>query len=246
MENSLKNKLKNQYENLSETPSKNIWERIENELEGENKLEEKPIFFFKYWKMASIILLLISLGLSFKIYFNKNFNLFENQIVKKEKNHSDVLRNSNGDATHFQTNPIENQVVASSENQGGKKEIQHKNIQENKSKNELKVVKVFSDNQPTNSIAEISKKEIKIQDSPKIFKEQNSIENKQVIAQNTVKKPKAKYVTAEDLLFEREASKTLKEQENNRKSLGANTDFTIKKPKEIKILGFTVYFDDKE
>ena len=67
MKNSVKNKFQKPYETLEQTPSEGLWEKISNQLPNEKEAEKKRPSSVVYWKFAAIFLLLLSVGLIFKL-----------------------------------------------------------------------------------------------------------------------------------------------------------------------------------
>ena len=234
MKNSLKNKLKTDYENLSEQPSENLWEKIELGLENPNEKKEIKAFpKINIWKVAAVILLLVSVGLLMNQFLNNKVQINENQMVEKENPErnlpkkveikSEEIRNDFIQKENIETEKIAN---ISSEN------VLKENINKEKNQDKKKTEKL-----------KISEK------NNVLAKEDSSNSEPQYLANDAAKsslnKTKTKYVSAEDLLFEREASKSLKEQENDTRKLG-DLGLKIEKPKEVKILGVTVYSDENK
>lgn len=233
MKNSLKNKFRTGYENLSEQPSRNLWERIEAELENvqekpEIKIERK----FNFWKIAAVILLFISIGLLMNQLMNNKIQPNENQFAQKENIEKIIPEENQSKIVSEQKNSIQNNAVETV------KIADYQ--QENRSEKTIpEIKKIKSENEKT-EFPEKNKIALK-EDSPKSGKVYLVNEEKKI----PVKKEKVKYVTAEDLLFEREAGKSLKEQENDTRKLG-DIGVNIEKPKSVKILGITVYSDENK
>jgi len=224
MKNSLKNKFQSEYENLSERPSQDLWERLENKLENISEEKKgKNIVKFSFWKVAAIVLLLISMGLLINQFTHSEQKLHENVVVKNNENSKKIEKIIN--------NPIkkssENQEYASSEN----------NIIKKTRHSEMNFTK-----QQKHEGKEIASVQIpeKFEDSPVIKEALAKEENI-----SPLKKEKIKYITAEDLLFEREAGKSLKEQNNDHKRLG-DLGVKLERPKTVKVLGVTIYSDENE
>lgn len=233
MKNSLKNKLKNQYENQSEIPTENLWERIESQLENS---EEKKVVVAKkinYWKYAAIFLMVVSLGLVVNYFLNQksvnpefvnteepNLKQNENSIPIEEIENIQPIQINN--SQEIAINKTSNSTVNSSD------------------KTAVKVndEKTLTQNNQKSIVENVIKPEK--EDSPKVIVP--NIENKPVLAQQPIVKEKTKYITANELLFGREVDKSYKEQqENDEGKMGVN----LRKPKEVKILGITVYSDEQ-
>ncbi|MCC2590145.1 hypothetical protein [Chryseobacterium sp. MFBS3-17] len=77
MKNSLKNKLKTEYEHLSETPAPDLWERIEAEMNQQEEIGTAPVVRRNngFWKVAAVILLLVSIGLFTRMMLEGETNL---------------------------------------------------------------------------------------------------------------------------------------------------------------------------
>jgi len=233
MKNSLKNKFRTGYENLSEQPSQNLWEKIEAELENvqekpEIKIERK----FNFWKIAAVILLFISVGLLMNQLMNNKIQPNENQFAQKENVEKIIPEENQSKIVSKQKNSIQNNAPESV------KIVDHES-RDYSEKTIPEIKKIKSENEKTEFPEKngIALKE----DSPKSGKVHLVNEEKKIPA----KKEKVKYVTAEDLLFEREAGKSLKEQGNDTRKLG-DIGVNIEKPKSVKILGITVYSDENK
>ena len=236
MKNSAKNNLQQTYERLEETPSATLWEKIENGLPKEEFPAEVSLPKRNYWKIAALVLLLISMGFLTHFLLNSTEEMpASSTIVSHQKE---------------QKMPTSTQQEMSTETQRYSAEIQNSNQDEQLSKtntfdsNTEKYSMQNHQQDKTVLAVEYSTKKALESDSQKtdVVKKEPEI-----LANSTpaIKKEKVKYVTAEDLLFEREAKKSLKEQDNDSRKLGDLGAIKINTPKEVKILGITVYSEEQ-
>ena len=205
MNNTLKNKFKIDYEKQHELPSDHLWERIEEQLIPKEKSVK-----LNFWKIAAVILLLISIGLLYQ-YEILPKNVQSNSIVKRTTLTQFTKKSKNDELITNNIYPLES-------------------VKPFKTKID-KVAKKISE-----------QKEILV-DSEHIPLEVNSGEIK--ITQNTelvTPKTPMKYITAEDLLFEREVQRTI---ENKGKTSKMVHVTGFEKPKEISLLGITLYEESK-
>jgi len=233
MKNSLKNKLKTEYENLSEQPSQNVWGRIEAELENtQEKPEIKIPQKFSFWKVAAVALFFISVGLLLNQLMNNKIAQNEEYFVQKENIEKMVPEGNQQKSVSEKENHFQNSIPESTK------------IADHQSVNHLEkpIRKIKNPESETERIIFSEKTAIASkEDSPKSGKIYLVNEEKKI----PVIKEQIKYVTAEDLLFEREASKSLKEQEKDTRKLG-DIGVNIEKPKSVKILGITVYSEENK
>lgn len=226
MNNLLKNKLKTDYENLTESTSASLWGKINNRLENE-KVEKKIFVLPNFWKYAAAVLLLISVGFVMK-FINSNFT---DQTSEKKAIVSSQEKKNSDEKTSFDANNNISQKVEIA------KTKRVETIQEHTSPDLVHSTK-------TDTRATI-KSETPIISIDQAQKENNAIAltstSKETLSAKVVPNEKTKYVTASELLFEREANKTLQNQNET-----MVTAELLQKPKQIKILGFTVYTDSQQ
>ena len=233
MKNSLKNKFRNEYEKQAEKPSAELWERIEMQLNQAEETEKQPakrFFAFSFLKIAAVVLFLISAGFILNHYLNQP------EVIRPV-----IVHNENAE-------PPKNISSGSSSDSVATYAKQHKEYtDENR---EILIPEKVAD--PAEKA--IEKKETalaangnsvieKAEHLPKIT--ENGTQKEIPEQKFSVPKDKVKYVTAQDLLFEREAGKSLREQENDQRKLG-DIGLKIEKPKSVKVLGVTVYSDEEE
>lgn len=229
MKETLKNKLKNQYGDLSEQSSENLWNRIEEQLEQQKSPIEKsalPVYKrSEFLKAAAVFLLFASLGIFLKV--NRTSEQQQTaataktseMVAKPEVTSVNEMNPTNGNQQENKIKATKSLVVP------GKREANHfpskSGIAEKKALPEMIHPPVSTGNL-------------------------DSTTNEQ-LARRPFKSEPTKYITAQDLLFEREAGRTLKEQQSSQSSkLGSITGMKIEKPKEIRILGITVYSADEQ
>ncbi len=233
MKNSLKNKFKNDYENLSENPSPDLWERIESGMsQNGNHSIKKDRKSFNYWKVAAVVLLMVSVGFSWQYFVQTKNDLPVNSIAKRDDNSS-----------------VKNSIKTNLSNERSADTLQI--TDENQLAKSAEIQKETSDSRVISPIQKpITQKEFNSDNSVAIKEKLDSFQSQKKdfadkMNQNKLPKVKTKYVTAEDLLFEREAGKSLREQEHDTKKLG-NLELKLDKPKGVKILGITVYSEENE
>lgn len=228
MKETLKNKLKNQYESLSEQPSENLWNRIEEQL-GQKKspVEKSALPVYKrseFLKAAAVFLLFASLGIFLKV--NRNSEQQQTaataktpeMVAKPEVAYVNEMNPTNGNQQENKIKATKSLVVP------GKREANH-----------------FP------SKSGIAEKALPEMIHPAVSARNLDSTTNEQLAQRPFKSEPTKYITAQDLLFEREAVRTLKEQQRSQTSkLGSITGMKIEKPKEVRILGITVYSADEE
>lgn len=81
MKKEILKQLKSDYEELEIKPSTNLWEQIENTLEISSETAQKPSV--KWWRYAAVVTLLFSLGGIF--YFNSYKTLKTKEIIAAKK-----------------------------------------------------------------------------------------------------------------------------------------------------------------
>ncbi len=233
MKNSLRNKLRTQYENHSQIPSENLWERIDLMLENTEEKEFLAAKKINYWMYAAIFLMVVSVGITLNYLLNEKQPTpkiagVTNEIIKKQDSFK-VNENS------------ENQISAkkSSEklaNQESSVPLE-KSFENNFQKNYHQ--KILNE-KPHTDVTKIISAENKT-DSPKTIILDNA-SNPVLAQQPTSVKEKTTYITANELLFGREVDKSYKEQQDNDEG---KMGLSLKKPREVKILGITVYSDEQ-
>jgi hypothetical protein len=210
MDKNIRKQLKTDYENLEIKPSASLWNQIELGLDNDSETVQKPLF--QWWKYAAVIVLLISLGSLF--YYNSDQFLKPKEIIAVKKT---VENNSK---------PTENiEIVADNKNEelNNTSEIIIKSEKTQKKQSKILVQtqsEVLKETpKMTNAEPQISiKSEIDINNKP----EQLIPESPQLATtQPAVKEAKVKYITANDLIFQRKYSIEKKENaQENVKRLG--------------------------
>lgn len=236
MKNSLKNKLKTQYEHRTETPSDDLWERIESQLQRSTE-EETEIPVVKrfsrlpFWRVAAAVFIFVSVGY-----------LITQVMQKPEKNeavmaHQEKAANPESNFASAQKEALPKYAGENPE-KGNQTEARAISVSEKEGN------RIIMKSEPKNieaAIAQNSKDETTTEIP---FNAEKNYLKEPVTQKNEGAKNKVKYVTAQDLLFEREAGKSLREQENDTRKLG-DVGLKIEKPKSVKILGVTVYSDEE-
>lgn len=210
MDKNIRKPLKTDYENLEIKPSASLWNQIELGLDNDSETVEKPPF--QWWKYAAVIVLLLSFGALF--YYNSDQFLKPKEIIAVKK------------AVESNSKPTENvEVVADNKNEefNNISEIIIKSEKTQKKQSEILVQtqsEVLKETpKMTNAETQISiKSEIEINNKP----EQLISESPQLATtQPAVKEAKVKYITANDLIFQRKYSIEKKENaQENVKRLG--------------------------
>ncbi|MFY1046443.1 hypothetical protein [Chryseobacterium sp. GP-SGM7] len=225
MEKNILKQLKTDYEDLELKPSVNLWDKIENELEGDKETVQKPAF--QWWKYAAVIILLISLGGGL-FYFNSDENSRSKETIAVKK-------------------PLENNFK---QNEVAENHISNESIVQNPISIETEI---YVDKNELTSVSEtltkktdipknlaITEKETK---SPEVF--QPAIEKLEipVVKSLVAEKKKASYISADDLLIGRELDKTREENNKDQRKFGVFDMSKIKVPNSLKIFGFSVISD---
>lgn len=210
MDKKIRKQLKTDYENLEIKPSSSLWDQIELGLDNDSETVQKTSF--QWLKYAAVIVLLLSFGALF--YYNSDQFLKPKEIIAVKK------------AVESNSKPTENvEVVADNKNEefNNTSEIIIKSEKTQKKQSEMlvqsqsEVLKETS--KMTNAETQISiKSEIEINNKP----EQLIPESPQLATtQPAVKEAKVKYITANDLIFQRKYSIEKKENaQENVKRLG--------------------------
>jgi len=210
MDKKILKQLKTDYEDLEIKPSESLWDQIELGLDNDSQTVQKPLF--QWWKYAAVIVLLISFGALF--YFNSDqFSKSKEAIAVKKtiKNNSNLTENieSVTDNKNEEPNTTSEIIIKSEKTQKKQSEILVE-TQNEVLKETPKIV---------NTELQISEKpEIKINNKP----EQLIPESPQLATiKPAIKEAKVKYITANDLIFQRKYSvEQKKNAPENTKRLG--------------------------
>ncbi len=210
MDKKILKQLKTDYEDLEIKPSENLWDQIELGLDNDSQTVQKPLF--QWWKYAAVIVLLVSFGTWF--YFNSDqFSKSKEAIAVKKtiKNNSNLTENieSVTDNKNEEPNTTSEIIIKSEKTQKKQSEILVE-TQNEVLKETPKIV---------NTELQISEKpEIKINNKP----EQLIPESPQLATiKPAIKEAKVKYITANDLIFQRKYSvEQKKNAPENTKRLG--------------------------
>ena len=228
MNNLLKNKIKSDYENLTENTSAVLWEKINERLEID-KAEKKTVALPVLWKYAAAVLILVSLGFTLKFI---NLTSTDQSTDKKAMVSSQKKEDSKEKMSFIiHQNTVQKMKIAKTE----KVVI-----------NQEQTTQHLAQQPKTMAPKELAKNE-PLFVSPKQEQTEKAAPNlvtyvsKDPMVSQTTPVEKTKYVTASELLFEREANKTLQNQNET-----MVTAELFQKPKQIKILGFTVYTDTQQ
>lgn len=213
MDKKIRKQLKTDYEDLEIKPSANVWEQIELGLDNDSETVQKPSF--QWWKYAAVIVLLLSFGTLFYYNSDQFFKPKETIAVKKPiENKSEPKENieSVADNKTEELNNTSEIVIKSEKAQKKQSEILVYTQSE-----VLKETPKIVNTEPQISL----KPEIEISNKP----EQQIPESPQLATiQPVVKANKVKYVTANDLIFQRKYSTEKKgNAQENGKRLGIIT-----------------------
>lgn len=213
MDKNIRKQLRTDYENLEIKPSANLWEQIELGLDNDSETVQK--LSFQWWKCAAVIVLLLSFGTLF--YYNSDQLLKPKETIAVKKpveNNSKPKDNieSIADNKIEELNNTSEINIKSEESQKKQAEILVQNQSE-----VLKEAPKTANTEPEVSL----KPEIEINNKP----EQQLPESPQLAnIQSVVKTNKVKYITANDLIFQRKYSIEKKENaQENGKRLGIIT-----------------------
>ncbi len=231
MNNLLKNKLKSQYENLSEEPSQDLWSRLEMKLDEKPKEQHSKKNISFVLKIAAAVLVVISIGFIFKWSTSSSENMKQPIAVQNiQKNQKE------SDEAQYSSSPlIQNKALVGLENED-QNEHQYNTQDRNRKQ---PIIEKKSDSKEIKSLA-VQEKATSIKDSFKVLDSQQK--SVQIAKHEDTEQKNTKYVTADELLFGREVEKTYQEQ---RKNKNQNLGLSVQKPKEVKVLGFTVYSKDE-
>jgi len=213
MDKKIRKQLKTDYEHLEIKPSANLWEQIELGLENNSETAQKPSF--QWWKYAAVIVLLLSFGTLFYYNSDQFFKPKETIAVKKPvENNSKPEDNieSVADNKIEELNNTSEISIKSEKAQKKQSDILIQNPSE-----VLKETPKIVNTEPQINL----KPEVEINNKP----EQQIPESPQLATtQPVVKANKVKYVTANDLIFQRKYSTEKKENaQENVKRLGIIT-----------------------
>lgn len=206
MEKNILKQLKSDYEDLEIKPSANLWDKLENKLDENAETAEKPLF--QWWKYAAAVILLISLGGLF--YFNSEDSPTAKQTIASENQPKDILNQIKNIETVG--DPVNDKI---SENSGVIK------LSEATEKQAEKIAY----NQP-DDIKEITKTaiiapKIDLKPESEIITRQEISESPELVVLERPESQKIKYITANDLIFQRKYSIEKKENtQENAKRLG--------------------------
>ncbi|WP_411812678.1 hypothetical protein ACLB9Y_06575 [Chryseobacterium scophthalmum] len=213
MDKKIRKQLKTDYEDLEIKPSVNLWEQIELGLDNNSETVQKPSF--QWWKYAAVIVLLLSFGTLFYYNSDQFFKPKETLVVKKPVENNSKPKDNIESVADNKIEELNNtsEISIKSEKKTKKQsDILIQNLSE-----VLKETPKIVNTEPQISL----KPEIEISNKP----EQQIPESPQLATiQPVVKANKVKYVTANDLIFQRKYSTEKKENaQENVKRLGIIT-----------------------
>ncbi|MDF2832712.1 hypothetical protein [Chryseobacterium indoltheticum] len=191
MDKKILKQLKTDYEDLEIKPSESLWDQIELGLDNDSETIQKSMF--QWWKYAAVIVLLISFGALF--YFNSNQFSKSKQAIAVKKT---IDNNSK---------PTED-IESVAKNKNEESSITSEIIKSEKTQKKQSEILVETQNEAIKETPKIVNTEFQIGVKPEI-----EINNKpeQLINESTqlattkpvVKEMKVKYITANDLIFQR-------------------------------------------
>ncbi|WP_175622991.1 hypothetical protein [Chryseobacterium schmidteae] len=213
MDKKIRKQLKTDYENLEIKPSKNLWEQIELGLDNDSETVQKPSF--QWWKYAAVIVLLLSFETLFYYNSNQFFKPKETIGVKKPVENNSKPKDNIEFVADNKIEELNNSSEISIKSEKAQKK-QAEILVQNQSE-VLKETPKIVNTEPQISL----KPEIEINNKP----EQQIPELPQLATtQPVVKASKVKYITANDLIFQRKYSIEKKENtQENGKRLGIIT-----------------------
>lgn len=242
MKNSVKNKFQKPYETLEQTPSEGLWEKISNQLPNEKEAEKRRTSAVVYWKFAAIFLLLLSIGLIFKITLKSvpidgKETVAESGIKAKE-----VSKDVQKITVNQSIAEIESKVTSLTkyENQ---KVLNHHNQDEYAEQSVAKAqslpLETNNSNLPNNKIS----KEVSVPVISPVVAPEMALNSEKIVAKKTTP---PKYVSAEELLFNDELDQT--RARNSLSDHGKLGKIEVEnnpiRPKSLQILGITVFGED--
>ena len=209
MDKKIRKQLKTDYEHLEIKPSANLWEQIELGLENNSETAQKPSF--QWWKYAAVIVLLLSFGSLFYYNSDQFFKPKETIAVKKPvENKSESKDNIESVADNKNEEPSTTSEIIKSE----------------KTQKKQSEILVETQNEVVKETPKIGNTEFQIGVKPEIEinnkPEQLINESPQLATTKpVVKEMKVKYITANDLIFQRKYSvEQKKNAPENTKRLG--------------------------
>ncbi|QQQ28576.1 hypothetical protein [Chryseobacterium indoltheticum] len=209
MDKKILKQLKTDYEDLEIKPSENLWDQIELGLDNDSETVQKPLF--QWWKYAAVIVLLLSLGSLF--YYNSDQFLKPEEIIAVKK----TIENN--------SKPTEN-VKSIAKNKNEEPSITSEIIKSEKTQKKQSEILVETQNEVLKETPKIVNTEFQIGVKPEIEinnkPEQLINESPQLATTKpVVKEMKVKYITANDLIFQRKYSvEQKKNAPENTKRLG--------------------------
>ncbi|MGI9652512.1 hypothetical protein [Chryseobacterium sp. RLHN22] len=223
MDKKILKQLKADYEELNIKPSVNLWDQIEDQLQGRDETVRKPLF--QWWKYAAVVLLLIAFGSIF--YFNSGKFSKSTQTIAVRSTEDENLNPSKA-----------SEIIANSANPETKYDVGIKMIPEKansikKSEEAVEERSITEEVSVSKNLAVIP--EIDIKPEAEFGKiKQETTESPQLVV--TEKPSKVKYVTANDLIFQRKYSIEKNDKSNeNTKRLGIIMINKINAPEVITI-----------
>jgi len=213
MDKKIRKQLKTDYEDLEIKPSANLWDKIELGLDNNSETVKKPLF--QWWKYAAVIVLLLSFGILFYYNSNQFFKPKETIAVKNPvENNSKSKENTESVAENEIENLNNTSEISIKSEKAQKKQTEV--LVQNQSE-VLKEAPKIVNTEPQINL----KPEVEINNKP----EQQIYESPQLATtQPVLKANKVKYVTANDLIFQRKYSIEKKENtQENGKRLGIIT-----------------------
>ena len=209
MDKKILKQLKTDYEDLEIKPSANLWEQIELGLENNSETAQKPSF--QWWKYAAVIVLLLSFGTLFYYNSDQFFKPKETIAVKKP-----VENNSKP----------EDNIESVADNKNEEPSTTSEIIKSEKTQKKQSEILVETQNEVLKETPKIGNTEFQIGVKPEIEinnkPEQLINESPQLATTKpVVKEMKVKYITANDLIFQRKYSvEQKKNAPENTKRLG--------------------------
>lgn len=194
MDKKILKQLKTDYEDLEIKPSENLWDQIELGLNNDSQTVQKPLF--QWWKYAAVIVLLVSFGTLF--YFNfDQFSKSKRAIAVKK-----TIENN--------SKPTEN-IKSVAENKNEEPSTTSEIIKSEKTQKKQSEILVETQNEVVKETPKIVNTEFQIGVKPEIEiinkPEQLTNESPQLATTKpVVKEMKVKYITANDLIFQRKYS----------------------------------------
>lgn len=213
MDENIQKQLKTDYEDLEIKPSANLWEQIELGLDNNSEMGQKDSF--QWWKYAAVIVFLLSFGTLFYYNSDQFFKPKETIAVKKPVENKTKPKDDIESVADNKIEELNNTSEISIKSEKAQKK--QSEILVHTQSEVLKETPKIVNTQPQISL----KPEIEINNKP----EQQIAELPQLATtQPVVKANKVKYVTANDLIFQRKYSIEKKENaQENVKRLGIIT-----------------------